>query len=216
MCSAEYEEMLSEEVKDALTLTKKFVMQGAVTEYQKNLEGWRALPFQIGALYYSMTAQVIQSMPMGIGVRASSFVDSVYNYHYRLSKIMATQTGTGDVVQSFTINKKIIPHSLQIPQSVLRTGFNELKVMRCNYSDEFRLYSSTAELLDCYEQDNTVYYEFYNPVITQFIFDKFEKARSVKILNQDGTEISFSKTEIQNKTLIEAQTDGDFRLVVQL
>jgi hypothetical protein len=216
MNSREYEEMLSEQVKDALTQTKKFAMQGAVTEYQKEPEGWRALPFQIGALYYSMTAQVIQSMPMGIGVRASSFVDSVHNYHYRLSRIMVTQTGTGDVVQSFTINNKAIPHSLQIPQSVLRTGFNELRVMRCNDTDEFRLYSSTAELLDCYEQDNTVYYEFYNPVITQFVFDNFEKAHSVKIVNHDGTEISFSKTEIQNMTLIEAQTDGDFRLIVQL
>jgi len=214
--SGEYEKMLNEEIKDALTATKQFAMLGAVTEYQKEVEGWRALPFQIGALYYSITAQLIQSMPMGIGVRASNFVDSIHNYQYKQATINAIQNGAGDVVESFTINNMTVAHSLQIPQSQLRTGANNLTIQRSNASGEFRLYSSTAELFHCSKQNNTITYEFTNPVVTQFVFENFDKASSIKIIDTRGRETPYTKTTIQKMTMLEAQTKGDFKLVVQL
>ena len=216
MDSQAYEEMLSEEISEALTLTKKFTMPGAVTEYQKAVEGWRALPFQIGALYYTMTAQVIQSMPMGIGVRASGFVDRIDQYRYKLSRIDAVQTGEGDVVGSFTINNKVVPYSLQIPESLLRDGLNRVVINRAAQYDGFRLYSSTAKLLTCNARDHVVEYEFSNPVESQFVFENYAKAGSVRLYNAQGVEIPVTVRQLDRWTVVEADTQGEFKLVVEL
>jgi len=215
MSSADYEKMLSEQIRDALTLTKKFPMKGAVTEYQKQTEGWRALPFQIGALYYSLTAQIIQSMPMGIGVRASNLVDSIQNYKFRMAVIKARQHGDGDVVDSYKINNREIPFSLQIPSNMLRNGANTIEIIRCKRSENFRLYSSTAELLSCYKEGSGIIYEFSNPVVSQLVFDRANQVKSFRVTDKTGTELAFSKTKIQDKLMIEVETSGDFNVEVQ-
>lgn len=214
MSSNEYEKMLSEQIKDALTLTKKYPMKGAVTEYQKELEGWRALPFQIGGLYQSVTAQIIQNMPMGIGVRASNFVDSIHNYKFRSAVISAKQTGKGDVVKSYTINGKEIKHSLQIPSNALRIGTNSIDITRDTRSDQFRLYSSTAELLSCSSNGSGIQFEFTNPVVSQLVFENSGKIKSFRFTDKNGRELTFSKSDIGNKLMIELDTKGDFNLEV--
>ena len=215
MSSADYEKMLSEQIKDALTLTKKFPMKGAVTEYQKETEGWRALPFQIGALYYSLTAQIIQSMPMGIGVRASNLVDSIQNYKFRLAVINARQHGDGDVVKSYKINNREMSFSLQIPANMLRTGVNTIEITRCKSAENFRLYSSTAELLSCNKEGSGIIFEFSNPVESQLVFDRADQVKSFRVTDKSGTELAFSKTKIQDKIMIEVETSGDFSVEVQ-
>jgi hypothetical protein len=215
MSSEDYEKMLSEQIKDALTLTKKYPMKGAVTEYQKQTEGWRALPFQIGALYYTLSAQIIQSMPMGIGVRASNLVDSIQNYKFRLAVINARQHGEGDVVKSYQINKREMPYSLQIPANMLRNGVNTVEITRCKRTESFRLYSSTAELLLCQQEGTKIIFEFTNPVVSQLIFDHADQVKSFRVTDQKGTELAFTRTIIQDKLMIEVDTSGDFKVEVQ-
>jgi hypothetical protein len=215
MSSADYEKMLSEQIKDALTLTKKFPMKGAVTEYQKEIEGWRALPFQIGALYYSLSAQIIQSMPMGIGIRASNLVDSIQNYKFRLAVINARQHGDGDVVKSYTVNNREMPYSLQIPANMLRNGVNTIEINRCKRSENFRLYSSTAELLACHKEGAKIIYELANPVVSQLVFDGAGQVKSFRVTDQSGSELAFSKTIVHDKLLIEVETSGEFKVEVQ-
>jgi hypothetical protein len=216
LSSVDYEKMLSEQVKDALTLTKRFPMKGAVTEYQKETNGWRALPFQIGALYYSLSSQIIQNMPMGIGIRASNFVDSIQNYRFRLAVINARQHGVGDVVASYTLNGRELPYSLQLPTNRLRNGVNTIEIVRGNRSGNFRLYSSTAELLACNKEGDKLIFEFTNPVISQMIFDQAEKAKSFRFIDKNGTELLYSQSVIWDKTILEINTSGDFKLEVQL
>jgi hypothetical protein len=212
MKSEDYEKMLSEQVRDALALTKKYPMQGAVTEYQKETEGWRALPFQIGALYHSVSAQIIQSMPMGIGVRASNFVDSIQNYRFRQSVINARQQGSGDVVASYTLNGRAVPYTLQIPSSQLRFGSNTISITRGSRCESFRLYSSTAELLSCNREDNNVVYEFSNPIVSQLVFDQAEKVKSFRVTDINGAVLMFTKSVIRDKVILEVNTSGDFKL----
>ena len=216
MSSSDYEKMLTEQIDEALTLTKKYPMKGAVTEYQKQIDGWRALPFQIGALYYSMSGQLIQSMPMGIGVRASNLVDSISDYQFCLSRIDATATGTGDVVQSYRINGEEPKHTLQLPATHLRPGHNRIEVTKGASNSDFRLYSSTAELLKYSETENRVLYEFYNPVESQAVFENFDKAKQLTISNADGKEIPYSTIEMNGKKLIEFPTSGLYRIEVVL
>lgn len=216
MSSVDYEKMLAEQIKDALTLTKKFPMKGAVTEYQKEVEGWRALPFQVGALYYSLTGQIITSMPLGIGVRASNFVDSIANFKYKLALINAKQKGEGDVVKTYSINNKTMLHSLQIPTNLLRNGENIIEISRCKSSDTFRLYSSTADLLACKQEGSKLAFEFYNPILTQLIFENLDRAKSFFFTDKNGVKLPFVTSKINKKTLIELDTAGDFKLEVQL
>jgi len=215
MSSADYEKMLSEQIKDALTLTKMYPMKGAVTEYQKQTEGWRALPFQIGALYYTLSAQIIQSMPMGIGVRASNLVDSIQNYKFKLAVINARQHGEGDVVKSYKINNREMPFSLQIPANMLRNGINTIEITRCKQSENLRLYSSTAELLSCDSEGSKLIYEFTNPVESQLVFDHADQVKYFRVTDQKGTELAFTRTIIVDKLMLEIDTSGDFKIEVQ-
>jgi hypothetical protein len=216
MTSKDYETMLVEQMKDALTLTKKYPMRGAVTEYQKEVEGWRALPFQIGALYQSMSAQLIQNMPMGIGIRASNFVDSINNYQFRSALINAKQSGIGDVVGQCKLNGKELKYTLQIPVSLLRNDNNSLEITRAQDNQQFRLFASTAELYSLHEKGGKLLFEMANPVETQLIFDNFELAQTVRLLNAKGEAIPYSRRAIANKTLIEAGTKGNFVLEIIL
>ncbi len=209
MSSVDYEKMLSEQIKDALTLTKKFPMRGAVTEYQKEVESWRALPFQIGTLYYSLTGQILHSMP-------SNFVDSISNFKYKLALVNAKQTGKGDVVESYTINGKKMMQTLQIPAGQLRNGINNIQINRTTKSSSFRLYSSTAELLELHQEGTTLVFEFENPVLSQLVFENADNVKSFKFTNKNGVELPFSKSKINEKTLMEVETDGDFKLEVAL
>ncbi|TAH26868.1 MAG: hypothetical protein EAZ07_03050 [Cytophagales bacterium] len=214
MSSSNYEKMLTEQIKDALTLTKRYPMVGAVTEYQKEVEGWRALPFQVGALYQTMTAQLIKNMPLGIGVRASNFVDSINNYQFRNANLYATQTGEGDVVGTYKLNAKELIYTLQIPNDQLRNGANKLEVVRSKSNNQFRLYSSTAELFSYKIEGQKVLYSMSNAVETQLIFDKFELAKSVRIIDAKGKELSYKKNSINDKTMLECNTKGEFSVEV--
>ncbi len=51
LSSSEYEQMLTAEIKDALSLTIKYPMPGGLTEYNRQTEGWRGLPFSAGSLF---------------------------------------------------------------------------------------------------------------------------------------------------------------------
>ena len=216
MSSTDYEKMLTQQVDEAMTLTKRYPMVGAVTEYQNQTRGWRALPFQIGALYYSMGGQLIQSMPMGIGVRASNFVDSISDFQFRLSRIDAAATGSGDVVQSYRINGEELPHTLQIPATHLRPGRNQLEVVRASASNAFRLYSSTAELIEYAKEGNRVVYLFDNPVESQLIFENYEKAKSISIKSTEGNNIPYSISDIGGKKLLTSPTKGSYKVTVEL
>ena len=216
MSSSDYEKMLTQEIDEALTLTKRYPMVGAVTEYQGETEGWRALPFQIGALYFSISAQMIQSMPMGIGVRASNFVDSITDYRFRLSRINARAEGRGDVVGSYLINGKELKHTLQLPATYLRPGKNELIITRTTNNDLFRLYSSTAEMLDYSETGNGLVFSFHNPIESQLVFENFDKIKEFSIQNSEGKDIPFTTIDLKGKKLIEFPSKGFFKVSVSL
>jgi hypothetical protein len=153
---------------------------------------------------------------MGIGVRASNFVDSIANYKFRLSMINAKQNGDGDVVASYKINNYNMLHSLQIPSNLLRNGVNNIEIIRCKRSTDFRLYSSTAELLACKQEGSKLVFEFENPVVSQLVFENAYKAKSYRFTDKNGAEITFSKTNIKDKLMLEVETVGDFLLEVQL
>ncbi|MFW6303398.1 MAG: hypothetical protein ACOC2L_02140, partial [Candidatus Sumerlaeota bacterium] len=72
MDSKNWRAMLDEEIEDALMLTEKYPTPGALTEYQNAPDGWRALPFSAGSLFFSASSLLLQSLPFGIAVRAST------------------------------------------------------------------------------------------------------------------------------------------------
>ena len=183
---------------------------------QKEVESWRALPFQIGTLYYSLTGQILHSMPLGIGVRASNFVDSISNFKYKLALVNAKQTGKGDVVESYSINAKTMLHSLQVPSNLLRYGVNNIEIKRTKKSATFRLYSSTAELLDCHQEAANLVYEFENPVVSQLVFENADKAKAFKFVDKNGAILPYTTSKINEKLMLEVETAGDFKLEVQL
>lgn len=212
----EYEKMLSAEVKDALSLTVKYPMPGGLTEYNRQVESWRALPFSAGSLFFSMASQMISSLPDGIAVRASSNVDSITNFRYKLSSINAVASGKGDVTTSYILNGDTINFSLQIPENKLFPGINNLQVIRGEKNNDFRLFSSTAQLLNVSNSGKTIEYTFRSSVPIQLCFESGEKVKTIKITDNQLNSVIFTKSLINNgkMTLLEFNVNGEFRVRV--
>ncbi len=218
MSSGDYEDMLSQEVKEALMLTNKYTMPGAVTEYQGNVEGWRALPFQIGALYYSMGYQLIHALPEGLSVRASQKVSSLNNFRYRNSTFNATADGKGDDVSSFTLNGEKFTGTLQIPEDRMQTGTNGIFVERTEKSNNLRLRSSDTRLMGYVESERNYTYEVHSTWKSHLVFDNLDKASSVKVINTgSGEETAFEKTAlpVKGEYMVVFDGTGDFRVEVK-
>lgn len=218
MTSTEYEKMLSVQIKEALMLTKKYPMPGALSEYKGHVESWRALPFSAGTFFFSLSAHCLQSLPMGIAVRASNKMDTVKNFQYRLSKFQYTANGDGDKVETFRLNDNEIKYTLQLPVSVMLPGNNVIEVKRGQANEEFRLYSSTASLQKIDQRDNTLTYHFNNPIESEFLFENYDKIKDIKIYDITGSEIKFEKKKILDTGLTQITSDfiGDFNVVVKL
>ncbi len=214
MSSGDYEGMLSQEVSEALMLTKRYTMPGAVTEYQGNTEGWRALPFQIGALYYSMGYQMLHALPEGLSVRASQKVSSLKDFRYRESTFNAVATGPGDDVASFTLNGEKITGTLQIPDDRMLTGSNAIEVERAKNSAGPRLRSSDARLTGYRETDDGYIYFIHSSWKTHMIFDNLENQSSLKITGASGALIDFEKVTLPAKgsVMVMFEGTGDFRI----
>jgi hypothetical protein len=214
--AGDYEKMLSPEIRDALSLTLKYPMPGALTEYNRQIEGWRALPFSAGSLFFSMASQMISSLPDGIAVRANSKIDSISNFRYKLSSVQAIAKGKGDVVISYVLNGDTINNSLQIPDSKLFPGNNYLEVLRGEINGRFRLFSSNAQLLNIAVVGKTFEYTFKSNVPSQLCFEQWEKAGSVEITDFRGNKVDFIKSPLNNGkiTLLEFSVNGIFKVKV--
>jgi len=218
MTSTEYEKMLSAEIKDALTLTVKYPMPGGLTEYNTALEGWRALPFSAGSFFFSMASQMLSSLPEGIAVRANDKVDTLSNFRYKLSSLQAFAKGRGDVVLKYIINGDTIANTLQIPENKLLPGKNLLNVVRGEKNKQFRLFSSSAQLLNVSTIGNRIEYTFSSSVPTQLCFENADLAKSIEISDGKGKTIEFEKSMMNNgaNTLLECNSNGNFKVMVVL
>jgi len=217
MSSDDYVKMLSDEVNEAMVLSQKYPMKGALTEYYTAVESWRGLPFSASSFYFSTTAQAMQSMPMGIGIRASENVDTLLNFRFRLSSFDVFAAGKGDEVGEVRLNGEEIPFSLQVPDSRMRIGKNEVIVGRTSNYKGFRLYSSSARLLDLETAPGEVVYRMWSPASAELVFENPGLAR-VTIAGPGGADVPFSITKLpgtgMHHLLVEAQ--GDFTVRAEL
>jgi len=192
-------------------------MPGALTEYNKFPDSWRALPFSAGSLFYSVSSLAIQSLPMGVAVRASEKLDSVLNFCFRLASINYHALGTGDVVGSWTLNGSEVKYSLQIPENLLRFGKNTIQVERCKSYQEFRLFSSTALLLDIHENNQQISYFFSSPLGGDIVFENDQNVQ-ISVKNADSNALKFERIVLKDcgKTLYRIDSKGDFIITASL
>jgi len=218
MSGLQYQLMLTAEIKDANTLSVKYPMPGALTEYNTQMESWRGLPFSAGSFFYSMGAQMICSLPDGIAVRASNNVDSILNFRYKLSSIQAFASGQGDVVVSYHLNGENIPVTLQIPEYKLLPGQNTLQVERGDDYSQFRIYGSTARLLGVSQEHNTIVYSFQSEVPAQVYIENLKQAESLEVFNLNGEKVNFAKSDMSETriSLLEIEHAGTFIIKVTI
>jgi hypothetical protein len=191
-------------------------MPGAVTEYQNEIEGWRGLPFQIGALYYSMGYHILHSLPMGISVRASNKVDTVTNFNYRISQFDAIASAKGDDVGSYKLNGEELFGTLQIPESRIRPGKNKIEILRSNDYKEARLRSSDCRLLNFSEGEGVISYHLLSNFKTHLVFDNTDKIKEIALTDSYGTTVKFERITLSgNKEMIVFEGDGEFILKIK-
>ncbi|MEO0963740.1 MAG: hypothetical protein AAFY08_01355 [Planctomycetota bacterium] len=210
--SDEYQRLMAEQVGDAIAVTKKYPMPGAVTEYAGDREGWRGLPFGAGSLNLSVCSLLVQPLPMGVSVRASTLVDRVSDFHYRGSDLDVTAEETGDVVTAVWIDGRPLASSLQLPESWLQRGRSQVRVLRGHACEMPRLYSSTARLHRLDEHGELITLAMSSPFETQLVFDEFDAIKSLAVVDAEGRSLQTRAISLADtgRTLVTAPTRGAF------
>lgn len=143
--------MLDQQVREALQLTTKYPMPGALTEYAGSPEGWRGLPFSAGSLMASACAQLLRALPQGVAVRGGSAVDAVSGWRWRLSRLEATASGAGEEVAAWSLDGERFARCLQVPEDRLRAGGHAIAIVRGAAPAHACILGSDAQLLGCRE-----------------------------------------------------------------
>ncbi|GCE15916.1 hypothetical protein [Tengunoibacter tsumagoiensis] len=218
MSSTEYHQMLQDEIRDALLQTRKYPLIGALTEYQNDAEGWRALPFSAGSLMFSLSSLLLNSLPQGLAVRANTLITQIEYFQFRASTLNIQQQQGGDQVVEWTLNGQTISGTLQIPEQFLRTGPNTLTVKGGKTYNNWRLYSSNARLFSMTTSATGHTYEFMNSAPSELIVENFGQARSIQATTRQGESINLTTESIPTTSLtrILIDTSGEFLLTVIL
>jgi hypothetical protein len=201
LSDGDYGAMLKDEVAEALMVTKKYPMPGALTEYLGQVESWRALPFSAGTFIASVTSLLMQSLPQGLAVRASGIVDEVRNFQYRIYRLDARAAGKGERVAKWTLNGKPMPATLQIPEESPRPGRNVIEVTRGKPPAGARLYGSDARLLRVEQSGKAVRYHFASAVPAELYFENLGKRTGFELRDRSGKCVDFKKADVPGTTL---------------
>ncbi|TVR49857.1 MAG: hypothetical protein EA425_11290 [Puniceicoccaceae bacterium] len=212
--SAAHQELLADEVEEALLQTKKFPLSGALTEDHRNPEGWRGLPFSAGSFTLAETALVLNPLPMGLAVRGSAAARRLHGYRHRLYSIDVELDGTGDDVAEFRVNGRTFRICLQVAQAALRPGHNRIEVRR-GAAEGPRLWASDAELLEAEESDGVLGALFSSPIEKRFWIEQAAGDFRLQLRDAGGEPVEITRRETlpgTRMTVIETDAAGEIRL----
>lgn len=214
MTSADYRAMIADELDEALLVTKKYPMAGALTEYWRHPDGWRALPFSAGSLWHAVAGMLLHGLPQGLAVRASELVDRIEDFHYRCMRITAEAHGQGDHVASWELNRRSVPGTLQVPEQWLRPGHNVVRVQRGVPPAQPRWYASDAILLNIALTGRTVRCEASSPTPCQIIMQHLATDVELRVTANSGTDLTIERAALPGTpfTLVTVPCQGDFTL----
>jgi hypothetical protein len=186
--SKTYAAMLQDEVVEARTLSEKYPLFGALTEYHGSVEGWRPLPFSASSFWWTLSSNLLQALPCGLAVRAGEMTEAVGDFHFRTARLEVTATGRGDHVGAWTIGGEIGPAaSLQIPEDRLAMGPNTFTVERVAERPRgLRLYGSSAALLSVDESGPGVVWRLRADIPSELVFENADEAR-LEMVRADGS-----------------------------
>ncbi len=217
MSSGDYQKMLQDEIKEAMMLTEKYPMPGALSEYRTHIESWRGLPFSAGSFLYSTASQMLKSLPFGLAVRASNNVDTITNFHFRISRINAYADGQGDAVEYCSINGRKVPYSLQIPETWLRQGNNRIEIKRTIQTNLFRLYASNIQLIDIDADEKQVVYSLSAAIPPQLVFNDLNDDYKINLVDRSGKPMKYEIESVPgtNKKLLKSDLKGEMKLFIK-
>ncbi len=216
MSSEDYAAMLKDEISEAMLLTEKYPLRGALTEYHGQTESWRGLPFSAGSLIVSNASQLLQTQALGLTVRGGSCVDQLENFQWRLSRIDAEAEGKTTGVTEYELNGACVKACLQIPERLLIPGRNKLKIKRGNAAVPVRIYSSDAALVGYTENSTSLTADFDSPVEKTISIERLENAESSRIFSADGKELDFANTTLPDTPLSALHCPHPGRIRIEL
>ena len=116
----------------------------------------RPIVFSISPWLAAVTNLGIHRLPFGIAARGTKYLDNIEDYEYKGALINATFEGTGGILE-VVLNGKPLPHTYQIPESLLKKGKNRLVIRMAEAANgEDTLISSTVRLGSACETGGTV------------------------------------------------------------
>ncbi len=173
LSSAEADNALRDQVAEALTLCEKYPMVGALHEDHRNTQNHRGLPFSAGSFVVALTGRLLLPLAQGLAISTGGLSRSLRGFRYRLASIDVDLHGTGQHIAEWSLNGERFSKSLQIPESALLSGRNQLTISLTESPKELsaRLVFSDAQLLYCQESAQQTLWRFQSAVSAEIVFD---------------------------------------------
>lgn len=167
---------LRDEVAEALTVTEKYPMTGALHEDHCNPHTHRALPFTAGSFIAAVTGRLLLPLAQGLAIGSGALTRALRDYRYQLAAIDVECAGEGGDITEWRLNGEVFRNTLQIPEMRLVPGRNRIEVNRATGPADTaagpRLLFSDALLLDAQEDGAQTRWRFASAVPAELVFDR--------------------------------------------
>ena len=160
----------------------------------------RPQAFSAGPFQAAVANLAVKTMPFGIAVRGANTISKLSDFHYLNSTLDIQYAGSGSI-QSVYLNDTLLSNTLQIPDEMLLSGKNSVKINLTSESKKTKaLVYSTVRLLQLQQKSEKVIYKIRGYCQNVLVFKNLEKAPIIK--NESGLPV---KTDIK--------IDGEFMFV---
>ncbi|NJM15259.1 MAG: hypothetical protein HC896_07680 [Bacteroidales bacterium] len=170
----------------------------------------RPLVYSIAPWLSAVTNLGIHRMPFGIAARGTNYLEKIENYQYKGANINAVYEGKG-VLNTVSLNGKVLAHSLQIPENMLKKGDNALIVqLGKDKGPKNLLIASTVQLNAIATANGKVVYKITSYGKNVLTFKGLNK--SVAVADANGNKVKATAIEMDNLTYIEFEGRGEFNV----
>lgn len=170
-------------------------MPYAMAEYFGAPEGSfhdiRPQAFSTAPFLAAITNLAVRTLPFGVAIRASNHVGGVKGFDYRGGRLNVTYEGNGRVA-AVRLNGRPLRHTLQLPDSGIVSGENEVRVtLSAAIPAEPRLIYSTLRLLAVDERGSGVQYAVQGYAQNVMVFRNVKQNPTVKDARGDAVACTY-------------------------
>jgi hypothetical protein len=173
-------------------------------------QAFTTAPFQA-----AITNLAIRTMPFGIALRGTNYLNKLENFQYLNSRLNIDYSGEGKI-ESIKLNQNPLQNTLQIPDRELNPGSNDLQIdlNKTADKDEPLLIYSTVRLLDVNRHGNIIRYQIQGYCQNVLVFENLNT--NFQVIDSQEEKVRNNVTTMEGFSFIEFFGKGEYKIEVKL